>query len=161
MNASLQPILMTTDLTELSWEALDPAVELARTGQTRLFVLTVLRPSEQEEEENAAEGETERQSVARILIEESVKSARQNCSVEILVSTSKNAAAEIERQAERIGAKLIVLAVRNRRLRGRKDRLSEELIRNGRVPVLAVPVFGRNEAPQAETTRSDSELWMG
>ncbi len=159
MTRAFGRILLTTDLSDLSWTALSPAVELARATEARLTVLNVLCPPD---ERRPAEDE-ERHDVARTLVNESIEPFTGKWPIDVVVSTSRDPVGEIIKQAGLLDVDLIVLAVRDSEGRERmvSPSVTEELIRRGAFPVLAFPGRILEERHHESERGTISELWVG
>lgn len=140
-------ILMTTDLSPLSWKAWPTALSLAQEFQIPLFVLHVLETGKEtnleEEIENA-------DSTIRETLENLAEKRTDGGLVEIVVTPSNRVVSRILDQVERLDVGLVVTATHGRSGLGNivYGSTAERLVRSCPVPVVSVRVKDLETPPE-------------
>ena len=153
MFLSLDTVLVSTDLSDLSFMALDAAVDLTEIGNGRLVVLTVVKP------QPSRASSAERARIAEVLLRERLK----DCGaprLSIVVEESADAASAIVETAQRLGAGVIVMATRGcGEAPGNLGSVTEAVLRTSPIPVLALREVGSGFT----TSKGDAhpEMWAG
>jgi nucleotide-binding universal stress UspA family protein len=156
-------ILLSTDLSDASWTALEPALFMAKSFNARVVILHVLPPAHTaiggfdaaivplDLEQISENRRTEAEAAIRAKLASSTRE------VEVRVTEALNPAREIAEQAKELGADLLVMATHGRTglshiLHGST---AETVVRISTVPVLSVRAFPRKDVPEdAAATRA-------
>lgn len=148
----LRKILVTTDLSDVSWAALEPALELARKFDGEIVLLTVVEPSVLcvasspgggvVTDYNAVVGGM-RES-AEAALKEKVAGLKPDVPVRTIVDDSLDVIGAIHDRAREVEADLIVMATHGRTgiVHAFLGSTAEKVVRTSPVPVFTIRVKG-------------------